>query len=183
MEVSQNLAGKFLDPELIISQIEIKPGSVVADFGCGPGYFTLPFAKAADRDGKVHALDILPQALETVEGKAKNAGITNIQTKRVNLEKENGSKLDNDSADWIILKDVLFQNSNKEIIIKEAYRVLKSGGRALLVEWNESETGIGPEAELRINQQQLKKMFENNGFRIEKDIDAGNFHYSFVVVK
>lgn len=180
---AQNASGKFLDPDAIIAQLEIAPDSVVADFGCGPGYFSLPFAKAVGQNGKVFSLDILPQALETVAGKTKNSDIINVVTKRVNLEKENGSKLESSSVDWVILKDVLFQNSRKDVIIAEAYRVLKDGGRAIVVEWNGADSNIGPEMEIRISSEQLKKMFEDKQFSIEKNIDAGTFHYAFLAKK
>ena len=92
MEDNKNEIGKFIDPDAIIAQLDIQVGSVAADFGCGPGYFSIPFAKAIGEDGKIYVLDVLPQVLETVIGKAKNSGLTNVIAKRVNLEKENGSK-------------------------------------------------------------------------------------------
>lgn len=183
MESTQGAAAKFLDPELIISQIEIIEGSLIADFGCGPGYFSVPFAKKAGIGGRVYALDILPQALESVLSKGKNVGVVNIEAKRVNLEKENGSRLDSDLLDWVILKDILFQNQNKEIIINEAARVLKPGGKILVIEWNQNEGSIGPELQLRVKQEDLKKMFEENDFSLEKEISAGDFHYCFVMRK
>lgn len=183
MDAQQSVVGKFLDPELIISQLEVQKGAVAVDFGCGPGYFSVPFAKAIGSDGKMFSLDILPQALETVVSKAKNEGITNIETHRVNLERENGSKLPDDSIDWVIMKDVLFQNKNKEVIIAEAKRILKSDGRVIVVEWNQEENSFGPEMEIRVDQSELKKIFEQTGFLVEKNVDAGNFHYAFVAKK
>lgn len=180
MEQVQSDAAKFLDPASIIMQIGISPNEIIADFGSGPGYFTLPFADAVGPKGHVFSLDILPQALETVASKLKNLGIFNVTIKRANLEKENGSKLDSASVDWVILKDILFQNSKKEIIIAEAHRVLKAGGRVIVVEWNQSDAAIGPEMGLRIAEEKLKKMFEDQNFVIEKKIDAGSFHYAFV---
>ena len=183
MEQSQNVTGKFLDPEAIVAQIDIAPDSVVADFGCGPGYFTLPFAKAVGNNGRVYSLDILPQALETVAGKTKNSGIINVISMRVNLEKENGSKLENDSVDWVVLKDILFQNKDKHVIIAEAYRILKPEGRAIVVEWSDSKSSIGPDMEIRITQERLEEMFIQQKFTIEKNINAGDFHYAFIVKK
>ncbi|EKE25139.1 MAG: methyltransferase type 11 [uncultured bacterium] len=183
MDAKQSAIGKFLDPELIISQLDVQNGAIAVDFGCGPGYFSMPFAKAVGTDGKVFSLDILPQALETVASKAKNEGITNIETHRVNLERENGSKMPDNSVDWVIMKDVLFQNKNKEIIITEAQRILKPEGKVIVVEWNQEENTFGPEMEIRIEQDGLKKMFEQKGFLIEKNVDAGNFHYAFVAKK
>ncbi len=183
MDAQQGGVGKFLDPNAIIAQLDIKNGEIVADFGCGPGYFSLPFSKAVGDDGKVFSLDILPQALESIESKAKNSGIANITTKRVNLEKANGSKLDDDFADWIVLKDVLFQNKDKNIIIAEAYRVLKMGGKVLLIEWNQKESAIGPDLDIRILPETLKQAFQSLGFELAGDIQAGAFHYAFVAVK
>jgi ubiquinone/menaquinone biosynthesis C-methylase UbiE len=183
MEENKNVIEKFLDPIAIIAELDVKSGSVAVDFGCGPGYFSLPFAKAVGDQGRVYSLDILPHVLETVIGKAKNSGITNIITKRVNLEKENGTKLEDVSADWVILKDILFQNQDKLVIIKEAYRVLKSGGKAIIVEWNQNDSAVGPVHEIRIPQVTLEKMFSDQNFIIEKNIEAGDFHYSFVAVK
>lgn len=183
METTRDGSEKFLDPDKIIAQLDVQVGNSVADFGCGPGYFTLPFAKKVGADGKVYALDVLPQALESVESKAKNAGLTNVVAMRVNLEKENGSKLMSDCLDWIVMKDVLFQNQKKEIMVAEAQRVLKAGGKIIVAEWNQNDTGIGPDGELRIAEGNLKKMFTDQNFEIEKDVDAGKFHYAFVAVK
>ena len=47
--MEENKKEKFLDPSKIISQIGVQNGSIVADFGCGPGYFSFPFAKAVRR--------------------------------------------------------------------------------------------------------------------------------------
>jgi len=183
MEENKNAIGKFLDPNEIIAQLDIQSNNVVADFGCGPGYFSLPFAKAVGEDGKVYALDVLPQVLETVASKAKNSGINNIVTSRVNLEKEKGSELENECVDWVIMKDMLFQNKNKTIIIAEAHRILRPGGRVIVTEWNQKNFSIGPEQAIRIPIDELKKIFIDQKFSMEKDIEAGDFHYAFVVVK
>ncbi|EKE19867.1 MAG: hypothetical protein ACD_8C00094G0011 [uncultured bacterium] len=183
MEENKNAAGKFLDPEKIIELAGIEKGSVVVDFGCGPGYFSIPLAQAVGEDGKVFSLDILPQALEAVEGKAKNLGIVNITTKRANLEKKGGSKLESMSASWVVMKDILFQNSDKNVIIEEAHRILKDGGKILIVEWNKKESLIGPAAEIRIAKSDLERILSDQKFVTDRDIDAGDFHYAVIASK
>lgn len=183
MEENKNEAGKFLDPSGIIAQLDIQSGNVVADFGCGPGYFSVPFAKTVGQDGKVYAFDVLPQALETIASKAKNSGVSNIVTSRVNLEKEKGSKLENECVDWVIMKDMLFQNKNKAIIIAEAHRILKPGGKVIVTEWGQNNFSVGPEKEIRIPVGELKKIFIEQKFSVEKDVAAGDFHYAFVALK
>lgn len=183
MELKSPDVVHFIDPLSVIAQLEIAPGNVIADFGCGAGYFSIPLSQAVGKEGMIYSLDILPQALETVESKAKLAGASNIITGRANLEKEKGSKLEDESADWVILKDMLFQNKKKDAIIKEAHRVLKPQGKALLVEWSDKNFPIGPEKKLRISADDLLVIIKKNNFSVNKIINAGNFHYAMVIEK
>jgi ubiquinone/menaquinone biosynthesis C-methylase UbiE len=175
----------FLDPGNIIKQLEVAKGSTVADFGCGSGFFSLAFAEAIGGDGRVFSLDVLPSALESVASKAKLAGLFNVIPQRVNLEREGGSKLPSGSIDWVIMKDVLFQNKMKDVIMKEASRVLKNGGKLLAVEWNDQNTpaGLGPDKKIRISKGELDQLAEAQKFIKEKDLVAGDFHHGAVYKK
>ena len=183
MEDGEKAIGQFLDPVKIIAQLEIAEGSTVADFGCGPGYFSFPFAEVVGKEGMVYSFDILPQIVETVASRAKLTGVANIVVRRVNLENVGGTKLRDDCVDLVILKDVVFQNKKREEIIREAYRILKAGGKALFIEWNETNLAIGPSVQLRISEKELKKMVLAEAFLIEKPVEAGSFHYSFIAKK
>lgn len=174
---------KFIDPDAIVRLLNLPKGIVVADFGCGTGYFSLPVARQIGGKGLVYALDILTDKLEVVESQAKTQGVSNVLTKRVNLENKNGSKLDGESIDWVILKDMLFQNKNKNQILEEAKRVLKPGGKVLLVEWKKGDTSIGPDIALRMSVEDIKDLARKNELEVEREIDAGNFHYGLVLVK
>lgn len=173
----------FVDPEKIISQVEVAPGAVVADFGCGSGYFSFAFAKAVGPDGKVFALDILPPALEAVTSQAKLLGLANVVAKRANLEREGGSNLGLASVDWVILKDMLFQNEHKDVILKEVSRVMKPGAHAIIMEWNPKASAVGPDKKLRIDPEELKALLAASGLDLEKTLPAGGYHYAFLMKK
>jgi len=179
----ENLNKNFIDPKKIIAGLDIREGDIVADFGCGTGYFTFPIAKVVGDRGTVYALDVLPQIIETIESQAKLGDIKNVIVRRVNLEKEGGSKLESDSLDWIILKDMLYQNQNKEVILQEAKRVLKKGGKILVAEWKKDNSMIGPEMSLRVEKQELLDLAKKNGLEFSVDIDAGEFNYGFILIK
>jgi len=174
---------KFVDPQSIIDQLEISLGMTVADFGCGAGFFSLPIAKKVGEEGRVYALDVIPAKLESVESQAKTLNLTNIIAQRVNLEVPEGSKLGAESVDWVIMKDILFQNKGKDKILEEAKRVLKKGGQALIIEWNKEDTNIGPEKELRIFKETLVDLARKNGWTVNKEIEVGDFHYSLILKK
>lgn len=183
MKISTSQIVHFINPTEVINNLELNEGMTIADFGCGAGYFSLPVARAIGKDGIVYALDVLPQALESVQSKAKLEGITNIVTKRANLEKAKGSGLAEESVDCVIIKDVLFQNQDKEAILKEAWRILKSDGQALVVEWDNKDFSLGPEKTLRVSREKLIELIKKMNFKIKKIMSAGNFHYAFIVVK
>lgn len=181
--MSTPLALTFADPSAIVNQLQIEPGSKIADFGCGSGFFSFEFAKQVGSEGTVYALDVLPSALEAVASRAKILNLSNIVTKQVNLERENGSSLAPQSIDWVVIKDILFQNKSKDVILREVARVLKQGGHAILMEWSPTETLVGPDKELRISKDQLRMLVEAAHLAVEKELNVGGFHYAFLVKK
>lgn len=183
-DIFMNAEGvNFVDPGKILRQIEVAAGATVADFGCGSGYFSFEFAKAVGPEGKVLALDILPSALEAVASRAKILNLGNVTPKRVNLEREGGSGLGPSSTDWVVLKDMLFQNEQKQVILEEVARVLKPGGQAIIMEWNPKASAVGPEKKLRIEPEALKSWLGAAGFVVTQEVPAGGYHYAFVVKK
>lgn len=174
---------KFINPEAVIEMLELEKGIVVADFGCGSGYFSLPIARKIGTEGVVYSLDILPQSLESIESQAKTAGLTNITTKRANLEKPGGSKLPDASCDWVIMKDMLYQNKQKELVLAEARRVLKETGKALVIEWNTADSSIGPDKSLRVAKEALVEIIQKSELGVLKEIPISNFHYGLILIK
>lgn len=172
-----------MDPVYVIAQMEVRPGSTIADFGCGSGFFSIPLASIAGREGRVYAIDVLDQALESVASRAKMAGFGNIITKRSNLESENGSQLPKESVDWVVMKDMLHQNGKKGAIINEAHRILKPGGKALIVEWNKERTVIGPEKNMRLEADEIINLLKKKKMIVDKIVKTGNFHYGMIVKK
>ena len=70
MSAPQNL--NFVDPVAVVNQLPVEPGNQVADFGCGSGYFSFEFARRVGMEtGRVHALDVLPSALEAVASQSR----------------------------------------------------------------------------------------------------------------
>ena len=70
-------------PDSVIAALRITPGMIVADLGAGDGYFSQRLARAVGPTGKVLALDIDESALELNQALAREAGITNIETRVV----------------------------------------------------------------------------------------------------
>ncbi len=173
----------FVDPETIVRELPIESGDQAADFGCGSGYFSIEFAKRVGSDGTVYSFDVLPSALEAVASRAKSLGLSNILTRRVNLETEKGTGLDASAVDWVVIKDMLFQNQRKGAILKEAARVLRPGGRAFIMEWHPNQSLVGPERDIRVSPDELQSLISQSGLVFEKEVRTGGFHYAVLVKK
>ncbi len=169
--------GGFMNPDKIASEFGIAPGMVVADFGSGAGYFTILMGQKVGENGKVSALDIQESALDNVRVKAKSVGLENIETIRANLEVAGSSGLADSSQDMVLLANILFQSELKQDIIKEAVRVLKSGGSFVVIDWKRSAGGFGPPDNLRTDEISMRNLVLSESLVFEKDIDAGQFHY------
>jgi ubiquinone/menaquinone biosynthesis C-methylase UbiE len=173
--------GGFLQPEEILKQLNIGKDMIIADFGCGAGYFAIPLAKFAQQ-GKVYALDILETALQSVQSRAKLEGLFNIEPRRCNLEISNSSGLGNNSLDLVLLANILFQSTKKADIIKEGKRVLKKGGQMIIIDWKPNQP-MGPPDKLIVSLDSAKEMAEKQGLKFKKDFPVDKYHWGLIFEK
>lgn len=179
--------GGFMNPEKILFEIGIEEGAKVADFGSGAGYFTIPLAQVVGDEGKVWAVDVLRSALEIIESKAKIGRLFNIETVRGNLEMLGGSKLKEKSVDLTLLANILFQSQKHSEILEEAKRVLKVGGKLVIIDWIPEQChllGPGqPGAGWPLPQELAQKEAEVVGFKLERKFSPGAYHYGLIFKK
>ena len=81
----------LLPPEQTLIRLGLHEGDIMADIGCGIGYFSIPASKIVGDSGKIFALDILPEMLQDVEMKIKDNDTLNIE---IILTEENDLKLE-----------------------------------------------------------------------------------------
>lgn len=173
----------FVRPEEVVKNFDLKPEMVVADFGCGSGYYTIASARLVGDKGTVYAIDIQRNLLEAVKANAQINNLKNVEIIWADLEMPQASRLKDKTADFAIISNILFQAEKKETIAKEAFRILKDKGKAAVIEWQKSESKVGPEQEKRIPKEEAEKIFIQEGFKLEKEFEAGENHYGIIFVK
>ncbi len=124
MKTVLTLRSIFKKPERTLREMGLQKGQTVLDYGCGIGSFSIPAAKMVGDDGAVYALDIHPLAIKAVEKEIKKKRISNIKT--ILSARETG--LPDESVDVVLLYDVFQMISDKEKLLDELHRVLKSDG-------------------------------------------------------
>jgi ubiquinone/menaquinone biosynthesis C-methylase UbiE len=124
MALSLKLRDFFMPRSVILQEAGLKPGSVVLDFGCGPGSYAIAAAEMVGAEGKVYALDIHPLAVQMVQKAASKKGLKNIET----INSDCATGLQDGSVDVAFLYDTLHALSQPGAVLKELHRVLKSNG-------------------------------------------------------
>lgn len=170
----------FLKPEEVLKQLELKEDMVAADFGSGSGGWAIPLAKIL-KEGKVYAIDILEEPLSALKGKANLLKIFNIEEIRSDLESRAGSQLKEESVDLVLMTNLLFEVEDKKKVLEEGKRVLKKGGKILIVDWK-PEASLGPK-EGRISEKEVKNLAREIDLKLEKEIEAGSYHYGLLFGK
>jgi SAM-dependent methyltransferase len=106
--------------------IDLKPGETVLDLGSGGGIDVLLSAKRVGPSGRVYGLDMTDDMLALARENQRKAGATNVEFLKGTIE---AIPLPDHSVDVIISNCVINLSVDKDTVLREAFRVLKPGGR------------------------------------------------------
>ena len=105
---------------------ELKPGETVLDLGSGGGIDVLLSARRVGPTGKAYGLDMTDEMLALAEENKRKSGLANAEFLKGEIER---IPLPDNSVDVIISNCVINLSGDKDRVLKEAFRVLKPGGR------------------------------------------------------
>ena len=125
--MESSLRYRFFGPMKILENAEIQPGQIILEIGCGTGYFTLPAARLIGENGNLIAMDILPESVDLVSRKVRDAALKNV---RVIKGDALNTGLDDESFDIVLLfGEIPAPILPLEKLLPEMHRVLKKGGK------------------------------------------------------
>ncbi len=105
---------------------DLRPGDVVLDLGSGGGIDVLLSARRVAPGGKAYGVDMTDAMLELARENQRKAGVTNVEFLKGDIEHV---PLPDASVDVIISNCVINLSADKPAVLREAFRVLKPGGR------------------------------------------------------
>jgi len=123
-----NRIRRFLEPpDRLVSKLGLRATDVVVDFGCGPGFYSIPIAKVV---AKTIAVDVSRRMLEKTASNAKKNQVT-VETLMTDGKEV---RLGDGTIDLILLTHVFHEVADRPKVLGEFLRIMKRSGRLAIVE-------------------------------------------------
>jgi SAM-dependent methyltransferase len=173
----------FMDPIETLAAVHLQSTNTVADFGAGSGFVSVAAATLVPQ-GQVFAIEINKDQVTRITRDAVDKKLTNLHPLWGDIEINEGTKLANDSVDVVLCFNILFLLDDKASMLKEAFRVLKPGGKIALVDWTESFGGMGPQPHHVFTQTMAETLLTTIGFKkLADSLPTGAHHYGILFGK
>jgi ubiquinone/menaquinone biosynthesis C-methylase UbiE len=168
---------ELLPPERTLKLLGLKAGDVMADIGCGIGYFTVPASLIVGGEGKVYAVDVSEYMLEDVKGKIEEGGLTNVEAV---LTDGSMPKLENAGITFAFTSNVLHEIEDQAGFVSGIKGLLAEGGRMAVVEWEKIDSDFGPPKDHRLGKEDLARLMVAAGFGSISVVDLGENFYGMI---
>jgi len=150
--------------QLLIDIGGILPGMTGVDFGCGTGIFALPMAEIAGTEGKVYAVDKSANMLSLLKAANPPPHLVTVQADAAETGLVPGI------ADLCLCALILHEVDSPDKVINEVWRVLKPGGKIIILEWK-MEIDWGPPRSIRIPREKVEQLFRNTHLLFKEFVD------------
>lgn len=164
---------------LLLKNLALKPGMVIADIGAGSGYHSALLSKMVGT-GKVFAVDVEPEMIFYLNERIKQEKLSRI-VPVLSTEKE--VSLPDNTVDIMLLVDVYHEFSYPYEMALSMRAALKPGGKLVLVEFRSEDPTVPIKTIHKMSKAQAAKEFKAAGFALDKNIDNLPWQHCMVFIK
>lgn len=164
---------------LLIKNLAVKPGMLVADVGAGSGYHSAILSKMVGK-GKVFAVDVEPEMIAFLQARIKREKLSQIVPV---LCTEKSVSLPENTIDLILLVDVYHEFSYPYEMALSMLSSLKPGGKLVLVEFRSEDDDVPIKTIHKMSENQAVKELKIAGFKFEKNISNLPWQHCLVFTK
>lgn len=154
----------------------LRQGDTVVDYGCGPGFFTFAAAEISGPEGDILAYDKEPSMVKFIDRKIAEKCISTVTSI---LGSDETAPFPPNTADFLILGQVLHYpktTSGRLALARDVKRLLKSDGRAMVIEWIPENEHDG-----RLSQDDVKSVLSQVKLHVNEIHSLGPRQYMMVV--
>lgn len=166
------------DPEIVFRELGLNEGVTFLDIGCGAGDYSIGAARRIGPGGMVIALDRRQDILDHVEERFASEGLVNISTIQADLTE--GLPIEDGCVDVCMISTVLHcidLVEHGKAVFKEVHRVLRTGGRVVIIECGKDDLSFGPPLEMRISPEDIDVHIGESGLERDGNVVELGFNY------
>ena len=163
--------------DLLLPELALAPGMVVADIGAGTGYIARRMALQVGAKGVVYAVDVQPEMIGMLQSLATKAGLAQI---RPVLGADTDVRLPAASVDLAIMVDVYHELAYPREVLASIVRALKPGGRVVFVEYRAEDARVPIKALHKMSEAQVRREADASGLVWERT--AGGLPWQHAVI-
>ena len=126
----------FHERDKIVAALRLRPGTAVADIGAGTGFLTLLFARAVGPSGKVYAVDIAKEFVESIQKRAAADGLRQVVPV---ICREDDAALPPASIDLAFVCDTYHHFEYPRSTLASIHRALRPGGELVIIDFERIE--------------------------------------------
>lgn len=156
-------------PELVLEALGLHGGETVVDLGAGSGYFTFRIAPKVGSAGKVLAVEIQDEMIQTLRQRAAEQKITNVVVVKGS---ESDPNLPANAVDLVLMVDVYHELSYPFEVMTGVHRALKPHGRVVFVEYRKEDPKVPIKELHKMSVAQLEKEMKVMGLRRVQTIET-----------
>jgi ubiquinone/menaquinone biosynthesis C-methylase UbiE len=150
----------------VLRELRLKPGETVADLGAGSGYFTFPMARAVVPGGRVYAVDVQPEMLQTLRKRAEEQHATDVVVVQAD---EQNPHLPPGSLDLLLMVDVYHELGYPLEVMQHVVQALKPGGEVCFLEYRKEDPHVPIKELHKMTLEQLKREMAAVGLVEKRD--------------
>lgn len=134
---NMSVGSALLSARRIIEAFDIPRGAHVADFATGrTGHFVFPLAEVVGDEGRVYAVDILPDVLAVLESMRAERAKHHVHVVWGDVERPSGVRIPEATLDFAFLVHAFTSLREWETAAAEVQRLMRPGGRVIVVDWH-----------------------------------------------
>ncbi|MFW6182797.1 MAG: class I SAM-dependent methyltransferase [Chloroflexota bacterium] len=146
------------NPPHFLRRFDIQPGQAALDLGCGPGFWTLPLADIVGPTGRVWALDVSQEMLDTLAQREPPAPVVPVLSELPEIGLET-------AVSDFVWAAFVYHEVEGDGLAAEMFRVTRPGGQVAILEWRPDDPEQSrPPKHHRVWPAQVKQALQEAGF-------------------
>lgn len=171
---------QMMDPDALVARLGIRRGDTLADIGCGPGFFTVPLARAC-APGEVWGIDVQLAMIEKAHAYAAGHHVPNARF--AHIHEDAALPFEDGQLDGIFCAFAFHEMPDGSATLATWRRKLRPDGWLCLIEWHRQPTPFGPPLDERLGDADTRRMLAAAGFTERASWEPNEHNYALVAVR